>query len=131
MNAPSAMNAKPYEYVVVTDKQILKKLWGIKEHSYMVGESAFSVAMLINSDSWTYGRVDAWLSVENMLIEAISYGIWSCCVWLGLDWAQAVKEILNVPENKDALVLIAFWYADEEKEANDNYYEEKVHWEMY
>ncbi|MDR1988106.1 MAG: nitroreductase family protein [Candidatus Peribacteria bacterium] len=26
MNAPSAMNAKPYEYVVVTDKQILKKL---------------------------------------------------------------------------------------------------------
>ncbi|MDR2640338.1 MAG: nitroreductase family protein [Candidatus Peribacteria bacterium] len=26
MNAPSAMNLKPYEYVVVTDRQILEKL---------------------------------------------------------------------------------------------------------
>jgi nitroreductase len=87
--------------------------------------------MVLNSNSGTYEKIDAGLSTENMLIEAISYWIWSCCVWLGEDWAKAVAEILGVPENKSALLLIAFGFPAEEKEENSNYYEEKIHWEKY
>lgn len=43
MNAPSAKNTKPYEFLVVKDRQNLQKLASVKPNAYMVKDSNVTI----------------------------------------------------------------------------------------
>ena len=74
MNAPSAMNQKPYEFIVVRDKAKLEELSLVKPHSYMVKGSSVTVIIVSNPKS-SWWQVDMGAVVQNMLLEAAHHGI--------------------------------------------------------
>ena len=130
MNAPSARNKKPYEFIVVRDKMTLERLSLVKQHAYMVKGSDVTI-VLVSDEASSWWQVDLGAVVQNMLLEAEHNGIGSC--WIGINETDeaAVKQILDVPEGLRVATMVSFGYPAEGKDKNDNYYIEKIHHEKY
>ena len=135
MNAPSAHNKKPYQLIVVQNKETLKKLSDTCIFSKMLeGANAAIVVCSSADDKETpYWQADCGAVTENILLEATSLGIGSC--WLGgypdLEKTGKEKEILGIPEEYKLFCTISLGYPAEERKPNDNYYPEKVHYEKF
>ncbi|MBQ2909807.1 MAG: nitroreductase family protein [Bacilli bacterium] len=132
MNAPTARNLKPYEFVVVRNKETLSKLSEMKKNAYFAKDSNVTIVLLAKelSDYW---QQDLGAVSENMLLEATRLGIGSC--WVGItpnqDYENYVRGVLGIPQEVRVFSLMTLGYPGEVKQPNDNYYEEKVHYEKY
>ena len=134
--AQSAANRQPWEFIVVTDPAIKKKLVRAAGNQFFVGEAAAVVVCLANSEeSASVGPfegflIDLAIAIENMVLTAWDLGIGSC--WIGAYSEQKVKELLDVPRNLRVMSLLALGYPDERPEPKyrkDLY--EIVHYQKY
>lgn len=140
MSGPSAVNARPWSFVVVRDKDMLNRmadgngraaepLRGAALGILVCGdmERAFKAA----PDYWV---VDGSIACQNMILAAHAMGIGS--VWLGT-WPQenkinAQKELFNLPESIVPHSIIAFGYPAQESTKEKLLYEEdRVHFEKW
>lgn len=132
MNAPTARNLKPYEFIVVRNKETLSKLSEMKKNAYFAKDSNVTIVLLARelSDYW---QQDLGAVSENMLLQATRLGIGSC--WVGItpniEYENYTRSVLGIPENVRVFSLMTLGYPGEEKQPNDNYYEEKVHYEKF
>jgi nitroreductase len=137
MAAPSAMNCKPWEFVVITDPdklaQFRKRLiFGNRNAPAAIvicGNSSLS----INPTARIFWAQDCSLAGENILIAASSLGLGT--VWVGVhpvsEFVRIVREIAGLPKHITPLGLIYVGYPAEEKPARTQYDEKRVHWQKY
>lgn len=132
MNAPTARNLKPYEFVVVKDKVMLNKLSEMKKNAYFVRDCNVTIVLLAKelSDYW---QQDLGAVSQNMLLEATHLGIGTC--WVGVapneEYENYARELLEIPSDVRVFSLIAFGYPNEFKDENNNFDAGKVHFEKY
>lgn len=132
MNAPTARNLKPFEFIVVRNKEILEKLSNTKKNSYFVKDSNITIVVLARelSEFW---QQDLGAVTQNILLQAKEYNIGSC--WVGIApnqaYEQYIRSVLDMPEDIRVFSMISLGYPEEVKENNDNYYEDKVHYDKY
>lgn len=135
MNAPSAHNLKPYDLIVVENKETLKLLSQTGKFSHMLEYAAAAIIICSQADEkkYPYWQADCGAVAENILLEATDLGIGSC--WIGeypnIEKSIQVKKILEIPENYKVFATISLGYSEIEKDPNNNYYEEKVHYEKF
>jgi len=137
MQAPSAANQQPWEFIVVENKDTLKKLSTMSPYSKLVEGSAVTFVLLANTENFrveTAWQQDLGAAAENLLLEATYLGLGA--VWLGVATADTcvtyVKETFNLPENIKPFALISVGYPDNQKnEFVDRYIESKVHYENW
>ncbi len=135
MQAPSAHNKKPYEFIIVTDKNILNKLSGTGLYCHMLKYAAAAIVIISTADDkqTPYWQADCGAVVENILLEATDLQIGSC--WIGeypnIEKSDKVKKILEIPNEYQVFATISLGYGTEEKEPNNNYYPEKIHYEKF
>jgi nitroreductase len=132
MAAPSAENQQPWEFIVVTDKEILNNITKIHPYSQMLREAALVIivcadlAKEINTGYWVQ---DCAAATENILIEAKYLGLGS--VWLGVypreERVTGIKKLFNLPEEVMPLSIVSIGYPAEEKEPSDRYDESRIH----
>jgi nitroreductase len=137
MAAPSAMNSQPWEFVVVTDEPLLKKMRAAMEFGKM--ESPLVIAVLgspkvaANPAGETFWVQDCVAAVENILIAAANIDLGA--VWVGvyprLRRMAAVREILSIPADVFPLCLLYIGYPAEQKPATSKYKAERVYWQSY
>ena len=85
MQAPSAGNQQPWEFIVVTDRSELEKLSGLSPYSGMVKSAAAAIIPLINEEGLKFADFasqDLAACTENILLEAAELGLGT--VWLGV-----------------------------------------------
>jgi len=130
MNAPSARNLKPYEFVIVRNKNSLTELSLIKKHAYMVKESDAAIVVLGKQDS-EFWQLDLGATIQNILLEATHLGVGSC--WVGINQVQMelLRQKLNIPNDIYPISMISLGYPKENKNQNNNYYEDKIRHEKY
>ena len=132
MNAPTARNLKPFEFIVVKNKETLEQLSNTKKNAYFVKDSNVTIVALAKelSEFW---QQDLGAVTQNILLQATEFGIGSC--WVGIapneTYEQYVRNILDIPEDIRVFSMISLGYSEEVKEKNDNYYEDKVHYDKY
>jgi len=163
VNAPSANNLQPWEFVVVMDeekdrlsrrllkaykeKQIscgsgavkplpkairqrgVNTLEAMKPYVERTGSSVDSfvnegscnfygapVAIIIClDDCFSYRQmVDVGTAVGYLVLAAESSGLATCPIGLISDYADEIKELLNIPENKKVVIGVALGYPDRE-----------------
>ena len=163
VNAPSANNLQPWEFVVVMDEEkdrlSRKLLKAYKEKRISCGSGAVkplpkatrqrgvrtleamksyvektgsSVDSFVNEGSCNfYGApaaiiiciddcfsarqlVDVGTAVGYLVLAAQASGLATCPIGLIADYADEIKELLNIPENKRVVIGIALGYADRE-----------------
>jgi len=112
--APSGRNNQPWKFLVVRDKDTREKLAGQTHYGRIIINAPVSVAVFLDH-SVSYDRTKDVQSIgaciQNMLLEAHSLGLGTC--WLGeiLKNKEKVNEILNIPEDKELMAVIAIGYA--------------------
>ncbi len=137
MAAPSAKNGRPWEFIAVTEKDIMDKFRARMKYGNYNAPAAIAVLAnlkIAQSDSsikfWVQ---DCSAAVENILIAAAGLGLGT--VWLGSypkeDVINIEREILGIPESVVPLALIYVGYPGEERPARTQYEESRVHWQSY
>jgi len=130
MQAPSAANQRPWEFVVVRNQALLQKLSEMSPYSKMVASAPVAIVLLgkendlMFEDFWTQ---DMGACTQNLLLEIVDQGMGG--VWLGVapqeDRMTYVKEALNLKEGKP-FAVVPFGYTDKEQTYIDRYEEERV-----
>lgn len=121
MSGPSAVNMRPWEFIVVKDKEKLNEMAEANGRvASPLKEAAFAVLVCGNLDNAyknapDYYIIDASIASENMIIAATSLNIGS--LYLGV-WPQekkikAQKELFKLPDNIIPHSIIAFGYASD------------------
>jgi len=141
LRSPSGGAKNPWEFVVVTDKDILEKLSTAKEHGSALIKGA-SLGIVICADP---GKQDIWIedaAIASTIIHlaAASLGLGSCWIQIrerkhtGNEPAEAyVAEVLGLPKNLRVLSMVAIGYPAEEKpgHAKSELSYDKVHRNFY
>ncbi len=134
MAGPSAVNAQPWEFVVITEKEVLDKLRLVLPFAKMAAPAAICVLgssrRQRNKAGDRFWVQDCSASTENILLAATSLGLGS--VWIGVHpitlVTRLVKDILNLPDGVIPLNLILLGYPAEEPPARTQYDESRVQW---
>ena len=133
MAAPSAGNQQPWEYYVVTNKELIMKLSQVTPYTKCAANAPVVLVPCYRTNGLRfpeYAHIDMSASVENVLLEATHHGLGS--VWMGIaphqDRQNEVNKLLALPENLQAFALIAVGYPDEHKEAQTRFEETRVHY---
>lgn len=140
MAGPSAVNARPWQFIVVRDRDMLCRMAERNGHAATPLRQA-QVGILVCGDmdlayprGKDYWVVDGSIACQNMLLAAHDLGIGS--VWLGT-WPQMnrVKNqqlLFTLPETQIPHSVIAFGYPDDLlPEAKPDYEENRVHFEKW
>lgn len=107
--APSAHNAQARKFVVVRDAEQRRKLAGAAGQSFIAQAPVIIVAVSLDpghilSSGVPAGPVDLAIAVDHMTLAAVAEGLGSC--WVGAFSQEAVKEILNIPQQYQVIVLL-------------------------
>lgn len=133
MAGPSAVNARPWEFYVITDPAKLKALNGVgyaKYPSPLMIVVAGNAHHFLPGGNETYWVQDTSAATENILLEVTSLGlgaVW-CGVYPGKLRCTQVRKILSLPEDITPLNIIIIGHpAGPLPESRDQYDEKKVH----
>ena len=137
MAAPTAANSQPWEFVVVTDPDVLAEL---RRH-LTFGRYNAPAAIVVcgnprianNSAGERYWVQDCSAATENVLIAAAGLGLGT--VWIGVyplpGLVERVSAVLGIPEGVTPLCVIYVGHPAEEKPPRTQYDERRVYWQRY
>lgn len=137
MQAPSAHNQRPWQFLVIDQREMLDKIADF--HPYASMMTQLPVAILVCGDMSKLGHVNEfWVQdcsavTENMLIAATAMDLGS--IWIGTypmeEFVDFYKNQYNLPEEIIPFSLLGFGYKDQEKPARDFYESERVHFNQW
>jgi nitroreductase len=106
--APSAGNAQPWHFVVVTDKGKREILSKGRYAKFLKQSPVVIVALGDKEASPNWYAIDVSLAVENMILTAQAEGLGTCCVG-SFDEAE-VKVTVKAPDNYEVVMMLAVGY---------------------
>ncbi|MDR5586428.1 MULTISPECIES: nitroreductase family protein [Clostridium] len=136
MAAPSAANEQPWEFIVLRDKEIMRKITEVHPYSKMLLNT--DVAIIVCGDESKEIFKGFWVqdcsaATENILVAAEDKGLGA--VWLGVypivDRVDAIKELLNLPSSVIPLSIIPVGYPDEERKVADRFNKTRIHYDRW
>jgi nitroreductase len=127
--APSACNAQPWKFIVVTDPDLIPKL-AEAASAKLIGMNSFvnqATALIVivrESPNFTskvgatiknkdYSLIDIGIASENICLQAKAEGIGSCI--LGWFDESYVKKLLSIPRSKRVELIITLGYSLSDK----------------
>ena len=125
--SPSSRSRKPWEFITVTDKELLLKLSKCREHgSKFLADAPLGIVVIADTDA-----CDVW--IEDTSIAATIIQLTAQSLSLGSCWIQVrerfhsgkvkaedyIKEILAIPPKYRVECMVGIGYAAEEKRAYD------------
>jgi nitroreductase len=121
--SPSGKQKNHWDFIFVTDKSILEKLSRSKTHgSKLIAGAGLAVVIVGDptvSDTWIEDCSIASIIIQ---LQALDLGLGSC--WVQIDKRehdetisseQYVKQIMEIPESKKVLTIIAIGYPSEKR----------------
>ena len=129
--APTARAVEPWEFIVITERDSLKRLGSIATTGPFIKDAAFCIAVFCSDTK--YYLEDGCAATENILIAAAELGLGAC--WVAGDkkpYVETVSKMLEVGENMKLISLLPMGYpegkvASREKRPLDDV----LHWEKY
>ncbi|MCU0652087.1 MAG: nitroreductase family protein [Candidatus Omnitrophica bacterium] len=131
--APTARNVQPWEFVVIIQAPILKKLSELAENGRFLAQAKACIAVFCADTK--YYLEDGCATTCNILLAAASLGVGSC--WVAGDkkpYCAEVAHLLNVPIAYKLVSLIALGYPkskDSFHAAEKRSLKEIIHWEKF
>ena len=124
--APSACNAQPWTFVVVNNRELARK---VGEATVTIGMNKFGpdapvyLIIVLEKPNFTskvgtlikdieYPLMDVGIAAENFCLQATELGLGTCMIgWFD---KKLVKSLLNIPKNKEVVLLISLGYTPED-----------------
>ena len=110
--APSAVNAQPWHFIIVDDPTLLKKLASTGRFRPFIKDCSFVVLGLYKTRNpllKRWGQVDTVIALQNMVLAARVQGVGSC--WIG-DLSGDLNGLLGIPKDANIVALVSFGFPD-------------------
>ena len=114
--APTANNVQPWEFIVVTDKEMRKNLANVTDWGKFIADAPVCVVVVCKETK--YYLEDGSAATENIMLAARAYGVGTC--WVAGDkkpYAGKILDMLGVPSDYKLISLIAAGYPRVEADA--------------
>ncbi|AFL99946.1 nitroreductase [Desulfitobacterium dehalogenans ATCC 51507] len=123
--APTAVNRQPQRILVLENEEDLAKLKPCIPYRFQ--ETLALLVCYDKNESWKRsfdnkdsGEVDASIVATHMMLEAYNLGIGS--TWVGHFDPQVTREMFQIPQNIEPVVLLLLGYPSHESSPNPNHY---------
>lgn len=136
MQAPSAGNQQPWEFLVVQERNALAELSAMSPYSRFLARSPLAIVLLGNSSHLKYPEnweQDMSTAAENLLLEAVELRLGA--VFLGVhpleDRIRFIREQYKLPDELRPFAVISVGYPKNE-DANhfvDRFDASRIHYE--
>lgn len=107
----SSMNAQPWHFVVVEDRDTLRQMGEIATTGRYTAQAPLAVVVLVEKSS-RFGVSDGSRAIQSMMLTAWSEGVGSN--WVGFRGLEPVKDLLKIPAEFEILAIIPFGYPADE-----------------
>jgi nitroreductase len=129
--APTAINIQPWEFVVVTEKEMLEKIAAVTDYGKFIKSAAACVIVL--SEGTKYYMEDGCAATENILLAAESFGIGSC--WVAGDkkhYCKDILELISAPKDYKVVSILPLGYYEKGiKPHSKRALKDVLHWEKF
>ena len=102
----SAMNLQPWHFIVVQDRDTLRRLGALARSGPYVAEAPLAIVVVI--DRTGYAVSDASRAIDSMMLTAWAEGVGSN--WVGFGNLEKVNALLGIPSERDVLAILPFGY---------------------
>jgi nitroreductase len=128
--AATAINVQPWEFVVVTEPAMLRRIADITDYGKFIPQAGACVVVLCKDTK--YYLEDGSAATQNMLLAARAHGLGSC--WVAGDkkpYASDICRLVGAPPGCRLVSLIPIGYPAETPEQPKRPLSEVLHWEKY
>lgn len=126
--APTAMAKEPWEFVVVTEEQLRKRVADATDYGKFIADAPACIVVFCKNTK--YYLEDGCAATENILVAAAALGLGAC--WVAGDkksYADKVRRLLGVPESYRLVSLLPVGFpADRPARKQKRPLEEVLHW---
>jgi nitroreductase len=134
--APSAMDRRPWHFVVARDPEILASLAAGLRYGKMIPQAGCAIIVCGNKASQPLTGFlveDCSASIQNMLLAAHGLGLGA--VWCGLYpvpmHTRLMIQVLKIPHGIVPVGLIALGHKSEERRTPERYDPSRVHYDQW
>ena len=132
MLAPSACNSRPWEFIVVTKREVLDEIARIHPYAGMCATATAAVIVVAIPQTKNvpegYFPQDCGAATQNILLEAASLGLGTC--WCGVyprdELIPSIRKLFNIREPKIPFNVIAIGIPAEAPQRRGFFEESKV-----
>ncbi|MDO6353913.1 nitroreductase family protein [Caloramator sp. CAR-1] len=136
MAAPSAGNEQPWEFIVVDDKNVLKRIADVHPYAKMLYEAPVAIVVCgdLNKEKYKgFWVQDCSAATQNILLEATDKGLGT--VWIGVypddTRVKDISNIFGIPSNVIPLSIVAVGYPAQEMQEVDRFDPQKIHYNKW
>ena len=104
----SARNGQPWHFVLVREREGLRKLGSLVRTGGYTANAAAAVIVAYEKAMAQYGMSDASRAIQSMLLTAWGDGVASN--WTGFGGLEGVRKEFGVPHTYDVLAVLPFGY---------------------
>jgi nitroreductase len=128
--AATAVNIQPWEFVVVTEPEMLRRIAETTDHGRFIAQAPACVLVLCADTK--YYLEDGSAATENILLAARAHGLGSC--WVAGDkkpYASQISRLVGAPRDYKLVSLIPIGYPAENPRQGKRPLSAVLHWEKY
>ena len=128
--SPTARNAQPWEFVVVTEEQSRRGIADLTDFGRFIAEAPVCVAVFCRDCK--YYIEDGSAATMSILLAAHALGLAAC--WVAGDkkhYAREVGSLLGAPDDMKLVALIPIGYSDMAPKPRKRSLEDVLHWEKF
>ena len=133
MYAPSAGNMQPWHFIIIDNKEVIKKCLELKDGAKAL-ETAPAGILLCGDKNIekfpTISHADLGAATQNVLLRAKELGLDAC--WLSVfpreDTMKGFHKAFKLPANIYPYALVALGYGNETKEDEDRFKKDRIHY---
>lgn len=135
MSAPSGVNKQPWEFILVDDPEILKRLADALPYAKMTAQAPMAIVVCGNSERFLEGDdstlwvQDLSAASENILLAAHAFGlgaVWTC-LYPHEDRMSSACRILKLPEGIIPFNLIPIGYPAKDHAPINKWHSDRTH----
>ncbi len=114
--APTAANRQPFSFIIVKNEQIKYKLKDAYSQEWFYTAPVIICACASPQDAWKrndgkdYVDVDVAIAMDHLILAASAEGLGTC--WIAAFKPYVVKDVLNIPDNLEPLILTPLGYPE-------------------
>lgn len=122
--SPSSRSRKPWEFIAVTDKSLLKELSESRQQgAAFIKNAPLAIVVVSDPEKCDVWIEDSTIAAYTIQLSAFSAGLGSCWVQVrdrmktDMETSESyIKEVLRIPDHYKVECMIAIGYPNEEKE---------------
>lgn len=138
MQAPSAKNERPWEFLVIQNRQTLQALAQTDPYAGSIKNGELGIVLLCNKGKYlpqedTFWQQDMSAAAQNLLLAAHGQGLGA--TWLAIapipERIEYASEVLRLPKGVIPFAMMPVGYPQSEKPADPRFDVDRVFYETY